>query len=135
MSSLIALGLLLAPADIAAVALDPDVLAETLALDAEVAASLRDSGDNPAAVRPVDVRFTGTADAIGMLGQDAAELGWDAVQTETLQDGSLALDLQREQTTDDDALRDLSETALRIEAAYGVLYEGWTAPTVPAGAR
>lgn len=134
MNSLIALALLLAPADVAAVALDPDVLAETLALDAEVAASLRESGDDPAAVRPVDVRFTGTPDAVGLLEQDAGDLGWVAVQTEPLEDGSLALDLQREQSADDDALRELTETALRIEAAYGVLYEGWSAPAVPAGA-
>ncbi len=135
MNSLIALALMLAPADIAAVALDPDVLAETLALDAEVASSLRDSGDDPAAIRPVDLRFTGKAEAIALLEQDAAELGWVAVQAETLEDGSLALDLQREQAADDEALRDLSETALRIEAAYGVLYEGWSAPAVTAGAQ
>lgn len=135
MNSFILLVLLLAPTDLAAVELEPDVLAETLALDAEVASSLRANGDDPAAVRPVDVRFVGTTAAIGLLEQDAGELGWVAVQTVALEDGNLALDLQREQSADDDSLRELTETALRIEAAYGVLYEGWAAQAVPGGAR
>lgn len=125
MNSLIALALLLAPANLSSVQIDPEVLAEQSAIDAEILSSLRASGDDPGAMRAVSVRFEGTAEAIGTLEADAAELGWTVVQTAPLEDGSVALDLQREQTAEDETIQELTETALRIEAAYGVLYNGW----------
>ncbi|KRB79472.1 hypothetical protein ASE00_20435 [Sphingomonas sp. Root710] len=104
---------------------DPDRLAEELAADADVVRDLRDSGDAPDIVRPVDVHFVGEAATIARLEGEIEALGWTVVEVELDDDGYVTLSVQREQTTTDAALRTLTEDALRVEAAYGVSYDGW----------
>ena len=104
---------------------DPARLAEELAADEEVIAALRDNGDVATLVRPVDVHFEGDEEAISRLEDEAEELGWTVVEVAEEEDGLFTLWIQREQTTTDAALRGLTEEALRLEADYGLSYDGW----------
>jgi regulator of RNase E activity RraB len=105
--------------------IDPERLAAELAADAEVLRSLRDNGDVASAVRPVDVRFEGGTEEINALADEIEELGWTVVQMVEIDEDTLALDVRRDQTADDEAIRALTEDALRIEEAFGVGYSGW----------
>ena len=96
-----------------------------LAADAEVLRSLNENGDVASIARPVDVRFVGPTDSVVSLEKQIGSLGWRVVQRVTLDDGSEALDVQRDQTTDVTAIRQLTEAALEIEVQYGVRYDGW----------
>jgi len=104
---------------------DPDRLAEELAADADTVRALRESGDAPDIVRPVDVHFVGEAATIARLEGEIEALGWTIVEVELEEDGYVTLSVQREQATTDAALRALTEDALRIEEAYDVSYDGW----------
>ena len=104
---------------------DADRLAEELAADAEVVRALRDNGDVAEIIRPVDVHFVGEAEAIERLEEAAEALGWTIIDLIPEDGGFATLSVQRRQTTTDEALRALTEDALRIEAAYAVSYDGW----------
>ncbi|MET0377150.1 MAG: ribonuclease E inhibitor RraB [Rhizorhabdus sp.] len=104
---------------------DPARLAEELAADADVVRELRDNGDVPDIVRPVDAHFVGEPATIAVLEGEVEALGWTIVEVNLEEDGYVTLWLQREQATTDAALRALTEDALRIEAAYDVNYDGW----------
>jgi len=104
---------------------DPERLAEELAADADVVRALRENGDVAEIVRPVDVHFEGDDEAISRVEDAAEELGWRVIEAVEEEDGLVTLWLQRDQTTTESALRALTEDALRIEAAYGVNYDGW----------
>ena len=107
--------------------MDPERLEAEWAADADVLRSLKENGDVPTIVRPVDVRFVGSADKIGALEKQIVSLGWRVVQRVPLDDGTEGLDVQRDQTTDHAAIRQLTEAALQIEVQYGVQYDGWGA--------
>lgn len=107
------------------ISVDPARLAEELAADEDVIRALRENGDVAEVVRPVDAHFEGDADAISRIEDDAEQLGWRVVEVTEEDDGQATLWLQRNQTTTDSALRGLTEDALRIEAIYGVDYDGW----------
>jgi regulator of RNase E activity RraB len=112
--------------------IDPQRVEAELAADADVLRSLNENGDVPTVVRPVDVRFIGSARTVGALEKQIGTLGWRVVQRVPLDDGTEALDVQRDQTTDHAAIRQLTEAALQIEAQYGVRYDGWgTVATTP----
>ena len=96
-----------------------------LAADADVLRSLNENGDVASIPRPVDVRSVGSSESVGSLERQIGALGRQVVQRVALDDGSEALDVQREQRTDPSAIRQLTATALGIEAQYGVRYEGW----------
>jgi len=104
---------------------DPDRLAEEIEADAEVVRALRDNGDVAEIVRPVDAHFVGEGEAIERLEEEIEDLGWTIVEVTPEDDGYVTLWVQRAQTTTDEALRALTEDALRIEAAYQVSYDGW----------
>lgn len=104
---------------------DPDRLAEELAADADVVQALRDNGDVAEIVRLVDAHFVGEAEEIGRLEDEIEALGWTIVEVTPEEDGFVTLSVQRRQAATDDALRSLTEDALRIEAAYAVSYDGW----------
>lgn len=104
---------------------DADRLAEELAADADVVRALRDNGDVAEIIRPVDVHFVGEAELIERLEDEIEDLGWTIVEMVPEDDGYVTLSVQREQATTDDALRALTEDALRIEAAYDISYDGW----------
>jgi hypothetical protein len=105
--------------------IDPQRIDAELAADADVLRSLNENGDVSDITRPVDVRFVGAADSVRSLEEQIGRLGWRVVQRERLDDGTEALDVQRDQTTDPSAIRQLTEAALQIEAQYGVRYDGW----------
>src|ERR1700683_1501732 len=106
-------------------AIDAARLASELAADADVIRSLRENGDIQSVVRPVDVRFVGDETKISNLRQKIEMAGWRIIQVVHLEDGEAALDVRRDQTTDAVALRELTETALQIEAISSVHYDGW----------
>jgi regulator of RNase E activity RraB len=111
---------------------DPERVEAELAADADVLRSLAENGNVPTVVRPVDVRFTGSVDAVALLEKQIISRGWRVVQRVGLEDGGQALDVQRDQTTDAQAIRALTEDSLSIEADYGVHYDGWgTVATKP----
>jgi regulator of RNase E activity RraB len=105
--------------------IDPDRLASELAADADVIASLRRNGDEPTIVRAVDVRFVGTESNVKKLLAAAPDMGWRFIQTVGQEDGTVAIDLQRNQSTETSALTALTKDALQIEAAFEVRYDGW----------
>uniref|UniRef100_UPI0035CB854F ribonuclease E inhibitor RraB n=1 Tax=uncultured Sphingomonas sp. TaxID=158754 RepID=UPI0035CB854F len=104
---------------------DPARLEEETAADAEVLASLRENGDRPDIVRPVDVSFRGTEPALDRLEEDAAELGFEILDREEDEEGEISLFLGCEQTSDDAAIRALTLKCLQIELIYDVEYDGW----------
>jgi hypothetical protein len=105
--------------------IDPRRVADTMASDALVLRQLRDHGDVAHKVRRIEVYFFGSAEAIDRLEHDVASLGWTFVDRAPPQDGTTLLTVARTQTTEPSAIRQLSEAALRIEAEYGVEYDGW----------
>lgn len=90
--------------------------------DIEVLKSLRRNGDDARITRPVDVRFVGPAENIQAFAKAAA--GWEVIQIVDLGD-ELALDVRRNQTTEDSAIRALTVDALAEEKKRGVRYDGW----------
>ena len=103
----------------------PARLAEEWAADKDVLASLREAGDRPEIVRPVDVSFRGDDAALDKLEGDAAELGFEVIEREEDEDGEMCLFLGREQAADDAAIKALTLKCLQIELAYDVEYDGW----------
>ncbi|MFS0736253.1 ribonuclease E inhibitor RraB [Sphingomonas sp. 1P06PA] len=105
--------------------IDPARMEEEWAADQEVLKSLAENGDRAELVRPVDVSFRGSVEALDRL-EDAAEaLGFEVVDRETDDDGTLTLFLEREQAADAASIKALTTTCLEIEAEYGVEYDGW----------
>ncbi|USI72936.1 ribonuclease E inhibitor RraB [Sphingomonas morindae] len=47
------------------------------------------------------------------------------MQIVALDDGEVAADIQRDQTTDTEALEALTVDALRLELRFSVRYDGW----------
>lgn len=120
--------LILLLAEIAAVhlpSIDPARVEAELAADADVLRSLNENGDKPAIIRPVDVRFVGSAANIARLQKAVGLIGWRIIQRAPIDGGEEALDVQRDQTTDLAAIRGMTETALGLEAKFNVRYDGW----------
>jgi hypothetical protein len=105
--------------------IDSQRLADTIASDQAVIRQLRAHGDVADVVRPIEVYFYGPPGAIAHLEADLPRLGWRFVNRMPPEDGESGLVVAREQTTDDEAIRQLSEAALRVELDYGVKYDGW----------
>jgi hypothetical protein len=105
--------------------IDPQRLAAASAFDADVLRALKEHGDVPSIVRPVDVTFVGTPDKVRSLQDQIRSLGWRFVQRTQLNDGREALDVQRDQRTDAGSIQRLTKTALTIEAHFDVEYDGW----------
>lgn len=104
---------------------DPARFEEEWAQDQDVLQSLAANGDNPAIARPVDVSFRGSGKALAALEEAAEELGFTVLGDEQSEDGGLWLFLEREQRTDEASIRALTELCLRIEAYFGLEYDGW----------
>ena len=99
---------------------------EVWAADLDVIRSLREHGDLSHIVREVDVSFRGSIEALKRL--EAASSNWGfSVQEfiEADEDGQPWLFLVRSQTTDEEAMRDLTMTYLQLEDSFGVECDGW----------
>jgi Regulator of ribonuclease activity B len=100
-------------------------LEEELRADANVIRALRERGDIETIVRPVDVHFVGKTGKVAALCETVKQLGWRIFQPVQSDCEKVAIDIQRDQTTDVAALRQLTETALKIASDAGVEYDGW----------
>jgi regulator of RNase E activity RraB len=106
-------------------AVDPARIEAEMAADTDVLKSLQENGDDPTIARNIDVRFVGRRKSIAILRSAIAGSDWHVVQMVSVDSRNYALDIQRHQTTDAVAIRDLTEAALRIEQQYEVRYDGW----------
>jgi len=104
---------------------DPKRFAVEWAADQDVLERLAADGDNSAIARPVDVSFRGPLEALHALEMAAEELGFSVLEEEQSGDGDRWLFLERVQTTDAPSIQELTETCLRIEAYFGLEYDGW----------
>jgi regulator of RNase E activity RraB len=101
-----------------------DVEAE-FASDADVLERLRENGDVPSIARLIDTRFFGEPTDLQMLSQAIGQRGWGVIQFVDLEDGGYALDVQRVQTAEAPAIRELTLEALALEREFDVEYDGW----------
>ena len=109
--------------------INPDRLRAQFDADSEVIRVLRESGDVPLIVRPVDVLFLGDVLAIAKVKAAVKNAEWRVVREFVSPNGQHGLEIQREQTTEPDEIQKLTEQALKIELATGAQYDGWG--TVP----
>lgn len=94
--------------------------------DLDVLRNLRANGDLPHVPREVDVSFRGAVDNLKRLEVACSNFGFDVQNfIECDENGEPWLFLVRIQTTDDDAIRDLTTTYLQIEDSFGVECDGW----------
>lgn len=99
---------------------------EVWAADLDVIRSLRDNGDLPHVSRDVDVSFRGAIGPLRRLEVASSNWGFRIVElVESDEDGQPWLFLVRSQTTDEEAIRDLTMTYLQIEDTFGVECDGW----------
>ncbi|ABQ66805.1 hypothetical protein HY78_25900 [Rhizorhabdus wittichii DC-6] len=106
-------------------AIDPQRLEEECEADAEVLANLRENGDQPELVRPVDVSFRGSPEALVRLTDRAEEFGFEYIEIEEGEDGEPCLFLAKDQAADAASIKELTITCLQIEQIFGVEYDGW----------
>ena len=103
---------------------DQDRFAHEWSADQDVLARLREQGDRQWIKRPVDLSFRGEHGALCRAEARASAADFALIgYTET--DGEWRLDLSRTQTTEPEAIRQLTILALQIEAACNVVYDGW----------
>lgn len=105
--------------------IDPARLEEEFQADQEVLANLRGDGDQPDIVRPVDVSFRGTTQALVQLTDRAEEFGFEFIEIEEDENGEPCLFLVKEQAADDASIKELTIICLQIEQMFGVEYDGW----------
>ena len=105
--------------------IDPDKLAAEIAADAEVLQALAENGDIATLVRPVDLHFKGSQEAIEALVEASEELGFEFIEFGEYEDGDIAADFIVESTVEPDVMAALVKRALEIEQVYGVEFDGW----------
>ena len=106
--------------------ISPDRWAEVWAADLDVIRNLRANGDLPHIVRDVDVSFRGPVDALKSLEASSSDWGFQVLEfIEADENGQPWLFLVRSQTTEEDAIRELTVTYLQIEDRFGVECDGW----------
>jgi regulator of RNase E activity RraB len=98
---------------------------EVWTADLDVLRNLRKNGDDPHAEREIDVSFRGSLEALERLGASCANFGFAVQDLREDDDGEPWLFLVRTQTTDEEAMRDLTMTYLQIEDSFGVECDGW----------
>ncbi len=105
--------------------IDPARLEAEWAEDLDVLRSLAENGDKAELLRAIDVSFTGSAEALDQLEDAAEDLGFEVIDREIDEEGGQTLFLEREQTTEAEAIKALTTLCLEIEADYDVEYDGW----------
>ncbi|MCG2840311.1 ribonuclease E inhibitor RraB [Sandaracinobacter sp. RS1-74] len=104
---------------------DPAKLAAEVEADAEVLKALAENGDIASVVRPIDLHFKGSQEAIEALVEDSEELGFEFLEFGEYEDGDIAADFIVEGTAEPAAMAALVERALQIEITHGVEFDGW----------
>ncbi|MCJ2178969.1 ribonuclease E inhibitor RraB [Novosphingobium album (ex Hu et al. 2023)] len=106
--------------------IDPERWNEVWAADLAVIQRLRDHGDLPHVIRDVDVSFRGTIEALRRLEFASSNWGFRVLEfVEADEDGQPWLFLVRSQTTDEEAIRELTMTYLQMEDSFEVECDGW----------
>jgi hypothetical protein len=105
--------------------IDEDRLQAEWDADADVLRSLRENGDVPTLVRPVDVHFIGSAENIGRMSEELDPNVWKEIRVSEYEGGPFALDAKREQTTEESAIRALTVAVLELELLFDVSFDGW----------
>lgn len=106
--------------------IEPDRWSEVWAADLDVIRNLRKNGDVPHLPRDVDVSFRGTVEALKRLEIASSNWGFHVLELlEADENGQPWLFLVRNQTTDEEAMRDLTMTYLQMEDSFGVECDGW----------
>ncbi|WP_327194499.1 ribonuclease E inhibitor RraB [Novosphingobium beihaiensis] len=104
----------------------PERWDEVWAADLDVIRSLREHGDLAHIPRDVDVSFKGTIEALRRLEVASSNWGFRVLELiEGDEDGQPWLFLVRSQTTDEEAIQDLTMTYLQLEDSFGVECDGW----------
>ncbi len=99
---------------------------EAWAEDLDVLRNLREDGDIPSIPREIDVSFRGPLEALERLGAASGSFGFRVQELiEADDEGKPWLFLVRTQTTDNEAMEDLTTTYVRIEETFGVTCDGW----------
>jgi len=108
--------------------IDPKELADHLKADADVIRSLREHGDIESIVRPVEVCFRGEATRIAGIYRRLEELAWRITHIRSEDPDEQAwLVAERDQTTEAAEIAELTRTALKLAAEFGVEFDGWGA--------
>lgn len=110
--------------NLADVQIDGDRLEHETSVDADVIEGLRNDGDVASIARPVNLHFVGTKSNLERLANDLQAGDWRVIEIYPYQE-SYAIDIRIEMTTDAQAIRQLTETSLRIEKAYEIRSDGW----------
>ena len=114
--------------DVAAIMIDPKELADHLKADADIIRSLREHGDIESIVRPVEVCFRGEATRIAGIYRRLEELAWRITHIRSEDPDEQAwLVAERDQTTEATEIAELTRTALKLAAEFGVEFDGWGA--------
>ena len=104
---------------------DQDRFAQEWAADQDVLASLRSQGDRTSQIRAVDVSVRGHRGDLASVETHAVECGFEPIELVEFDTGEWRLTVSRQQTAEPQAIKHLTITALQIEAAFGVVYDGW----------
>lgn len=105
--------------------IDPERLEQEWQADQDVLANLARNGDKSGLLRPVDVSFRGSEDALERLIQKASSFGFVVLDREEPEDGQPFLFLERIQKSDEASIKALTKMCLQIEIMFGVEYDGW----------
>ena len=107
-------------------AVDPKRWRAVRSADLKLLHHLRKNGDRPHIVREIDLSFLGPLGNLQRLAEDCARFGFSVRELlESDEEGQPWLFLARDQTADEDAIRNLTVTYLQIEDAFGVQCNGW----------
>ena len=98
---------------------------EAWTADLDVIRNLRSNGDDPSAPREIDVSFRGSRNALKRLAAACSNFGFKVQSLDNDEEGEPWLFLARVQTSDDEAMRELTETYLQIEDSFDVECDGW----------
>ena len=105
--------------------IDPERFEQQWALNLDILDSLAQNGDKSEIPRTLDVSFIGSSEALDELESAASELGFSVQGRNVTDDGEEWLFLERLQTTDAEAIENLTVTYIRIEDRFGVYCDGW----------
>ena len=104
---------------------DADRFAEAWKANQDVLRSLTENGDRPEIPREIDVSFRGSAGALQRLANAAEDFGFSVMEDDASEDEGPWLYLERLQTAEWDAIRNLTIVCLQIEDLFGVECDGW----------